>query len=837
MKHILALLWSILFLFHSPFTGHVDSVTLNKTDITLSPGQSETLVATLKPDGVRALVTWSSSDTKVCTVDENGKVTAVSPGTTTINVKARTAKTQCQVTVRPAMEPVDLGVVIEDGGKFYKVLWGDRNLGAPTPFDAGGYYAWGETTPKEEFSWETYKWSDQTSAIFKYCDKDGRTVLEPEDDAASVELGDGWITPTAEMAKALLDQCYLVRDGAKVLSVNSRFNDSYIYLPACGYFSTKSIVVNSDCYFLTSSLFGDQAGFWTLHADINGSDYEICALVRGFDGAQIRPVKLEEVALEKLNITVTNLLGAVGAYSQLSMKVQPSILASLVEWSSTDERVCTVDKTGKVTFLGAGEADVVVKCGSMSSKCHVTVNAPQPVDLGMILQKEDGTPYKLYWGDRNLGATSPYDPGFCYKTEIIQEVDSEGKTVYSVNDPTPELLGGKWRMPTSREMEALINCNWTRETVEGMDGRGVTGSSGNSIFLPSERNAGGKGWYWTSTVVPDDSPAQTLCLVLEPDKDYIFGFYNSRTKFGIRPVWEGESGEELSPDKLTLDITTVNMQVRTSCEIHATAVPALFEKVLTWSSSDERVVTVSDGKLIAWSPGKATVTVGYGGRTVRCSVTVTSRAVPEGAVDLGTVITDVRDSYCRVYRVFWAKYNLGASKPEECGNYYAWGETKPKTTYSLDNYKWCSSSRDTTYTKFCPADLPSRWGGEGKPDGLTSLRNSLEDDAARAALGGGWRIPSPEEWQLLKQQCTWVWTNVNGIKGYIVSSPNGNSIFLPAAGWMWNRKEDVDTYGYYLSSALAITANSAKCIRIQKSGIYDHNCYRFYGIPIRPVTE
>lgn len=127
----------------------------------------------------------------------------------------------------------------------------------------------------------------------------------------------------------------------------------------------------------------------------------------------------------------------------------------------------------------------------------------------------------------------------------------------------------------------------------------------------------------------------------------------------------------------------------------------------------------------------------------------------------------------------WATCNVGASSPEKYGNYYAWGDTKPKNDYSWSTYKYCMGSL-STITKYC---CDSYEGYNGFTDDLGKLLP--EDDAATTNWGGNWETPSMAQ---LSELCnndftTKVWTTENDVKGYrITSKSNGKSIFLPAAG-------------------------------------------------------
>ena len=135
----------------------------------------------------------------------------------------------------------------------------------------------------------------------------------------------------------------------------------------------------------------------------------------------------------------------------------------------------------------------------------------------------------------------------------------------------------------------------------------------------------------------------------------------------------------------------------------------------------------------------------------------------------------------------WATCNVGANAPEDYGDYFAWGETKPKDNYNLNTYKWYNHD-DMYYTKY-NQDYSSWYYDESgnyvsvvTPDGKTEL--DPEDDAAYINWGPSWRMPTHEQQQELVEQCTWTWTTRNGVSGMQGTGPNGNTIFLPAAGWV-----------------------------------------------------
>lgn len=197
--------------------------------------------------------------------------------------------------------------------------------------------------------------------------------------------------------------------------------------------------------------------------------------------------------------------------------------------------------------------------------------------------------------------------------------------------------------------------------------------------------------------------------------------------------------------------------------------------------------------------------------------------------------------------VKWATFNLGATNADKYGLYYQWGDTKGYERlfragkyFNLKNkdgksfYKWYDATKNVL-SKYNTKDV------DGTVDG--KLQIEADDDAAVAALGGTWRIPTAAEWEELldPSNCTWTWGNDGRCSGfYVKSKKNGNSIFLPLPGYRENDDPVVglEEFGYYWSSTLV--PEDSWCVKsmiISKDWYGMEADYRYYGQSIRPVCK
>ena len=503
----------------------------------------------------------------------------------------------------------------------------------------------------------------------------------------------------------------------------------------------------------------------------------------------------------------------------------------------------------------------------VSSESSVSVNrsawgvlknlaVPEMVDLGL----------SVMWGTKNIGASKPEGFGYYFAWGEIEPkdyytkgtykwyVESEGvfskynladnRMVLDLEDDVAHVqLGDKWRIPTKEEYQELKEyCDWT--WYEEDDHCYIVRSkiNGNFIILPA---AGGKNspdgyfgdghlQYWTSSLFGE---AIQFAHVIN---DEGFDYYYRHLGHTIRPVY-GDYAH--SVESISLDRSVIDIALGGTYNLVATILPEnATNKNITWSSSNESVATVSSaGVVTGVALGSAVITVitSDGGKTARCNVTVKESsytvAIPE-AIDLG-IPSGLK----------WASFNLGATKPEEYGDYYAWGEKEPyyysydpllwkdgkENGYDFSSYKWCMGSFNTQ-TKYCSD--PS-YGYNGFTDDKSVLEP--EDDAAYMALGSRWRIPTDAEWTELRENCTWTWATQNNVNGFTVAGPNGNSIFLPAAGNLYY----CDFYSagfdgdYWSSSINTDKPYYAWGVNFYSTNVNRYYNYRYRGLSVRPVSD
>ena len=521
-----------------------------------------------------------------------------------------------------------------------------------------------------------------------------------------------------------------------------------------------------------------------------------------------------------------------------------------VTWSSSNKNIATVSSSGVVSAKAAGSATITVTTndGGKIATCSVTVKAKTVSVTGVSLDKTSLTLTE----DDTYTLTATVSPSNATDKSVTWSSNNPSvATVSSSGVVTAKSAGTAKITVTTNDGGNTATCSVTVQAKK----ISVTGVSLNKTSLSMTE---GDTQTLTATVTPSNATDKSVTwsssntsVATVSSSGVVTAKAAGSTSITVKTIDGGKTAtcsvtvkaKTVSVTGVGLDKTSLSLTEGDTYTLTATVSPSnATDKSVTWSSNTTSVATVSSsGVVTAKAAGSATITVitNDGGKTARCSVTVHASTGFENGhewIDLGLPSG-----------LKWATCNVGASKPEEYGDYYAWGEIEPyysnldpltwkegkENGYYLPSYKWCMGA-DTTMTKYC---TNSSYGYNGFTDNKTVL--DPEDDAAYVNWGGKWRMPTYAEFTELRKNCTWERTTQNRVNGYIATGPNGNSIFLPAAGfWFITDLWNAGRTGQYQSSSLCTDAP----FRSWAVGLYSdevNGCisYREYGQSVRPVTE
>ena len=462
----------------------VTGVSLDKTSLTMTEGDTETLTATVTPtNAADKSVTWSSSNTSVATVSSSGVVTAKTAGNATITVKTNDGnKTAvCSVTVK---------------AKIIAVTGVNLNMTTLT-LSVGDTQTLTATVSPSNATDKSVTWSSDnqtvatvTTAGVVLANAVGTAVI-------SVTTNDG--AKTASCAVTVKPRVSSVTlDNTEIsLQVGSTQTLTATVLPADALDKSVSWSSNNTSVATVSS-----SGVVTAKAVGNAT-----ITVKTSDGGKtatcsvtVTPVSVTGVSLNKYSITMYE-----NDSETLIVTVSPSNASNkTVYWTSSNSAVASVSSYGQVTARAAGTADITVTTedGGKTATCSVTVKSDPygAVDLGLSVK----------WSSFNYGASSVTATGGYYMwgdpTGTGVPIEFTPPSVNSISGTQYDIVrrnwGGNWRIPTRAEINELYsNCTWTKTTLNGVSVLKVTGPNGASIYLP-----------FTGYGMPDDGPIGTVTV-------------------------------------------------------------------------------------------------------------------------------------------------------------------------------------------------------------------------------------------------------------------------------------------------------------------------------------
>ena len=809
-------------------TVPVSSVTLDKTTLALTEGETDQLTATVNPeDATNQGVSWRSSDTDVATVTNSGLVTAIGEGTATVTVTTADGDhtATCEVTVARRVIHV---TGVELSSTTMRVIRGTTEVLNATVLPA-------DATNKGVI------WSSTNQNIVQVDQSGFVTGVETGTATVYVTTSDGGYVATCEVTVYV----------------------PYVEVTSITLDRTSAAMVKGETLTLTATVLPDNASVktvtWTsdspnvatvdnngLVTATGGGSATITAQAGDFTATctVTVTVPVSSVTLDKTTLALT-----VGDTDQLTATVNPEDATNQgVSWRSSNTGVATVGNNGLVTAIGAGTATITVTTsdGSFTASCEVTVTEN--------ISHDD----VLYPTARIVD----FEYGSDFTGNQLQHTftDNDALTLYPI---TTTVGDGVYFSVYENQGSSCVLYGNDYALKDGE--QYVAYGSYMSDMVPE------------ATEVPlyyDSQEQLSKGAWMPTDKDYLYSSrtapYNGGCEFELQHLGallvmdvtfkeEGICRELMltAPEEVFILYGTVNLLAN---PVEITPVETTSTTWLSLGGEDgisfEENETVRMAMMIAPVDlsGKTLNMEIYGGDNYLTG-RVTGQNFQAGKAYLikATVgpIYGWENDFNWVdigLSVKWATNNVGTFSAEEYGDYYAWGATDPHYE-SLDPLTWKEGfGAGYTWTN-CPyttggETVSAQFSKYNANDNKTTL--DLTDDVAREIWGGGWRMPTAAEFEELiatrnnEANYLWEWTEMNGIAGWqIIYFGNENSIFLPAAGtWSGTDSNNAGSQGAYWSSSLYTGDRSnARGLYFNANGVSSYTYDRSMGLSVRPVIE
>lgn len=808
----------------------VTQIRFERPNYELPVGSRMKLTPIVEPENASdPTVTWESADAGVVDVDEGGEVVAVSIGSGPVAITARTVDGSgvfgtCYVSVTPigvesvTVDPKELklhvsetynlkAIVLPDNATNKDVTWASHPDNVATVSKTGEVKALGNG-----------------EATITVTTKDGG-----KEDQCSVLV-------TTPIQSVSIDREELSMIVGRKQSITVTINPSTASVSEIKWSSDNSALAAVD---------GADGRTCEIKA-VGVGDTDILVTVKDHDGGEFQAkshvtIKKETIHVTGISLEATSITMEEGESRTLAYTIEPADADNhLVSWRTSDESVVSVSDKGVLLALSADGSpatiSVITDDGGKRADCVVTVKKKIiPVSSVSVTPKE----VEMHKVDDSVQLTASVSPDNASNKDVVWSTSDE--KVASVNDSgLVEAVGNGTATITvttvdgnyKDECSVSVSISVTDVKISPNSLTLMVGETHALTAIVEPEMAFDKSVSWESsypaiaavdhngvveakeegsatiTVKTRDGGKRADCSVLVKKK--------------VVPV----ASVSISPENL-------NMYVGDSEQLTCEVLPKdADDKTVTWSSSDSSVASVSEtGVVVAKSEGNATITVTThdGNYSASCQVAVTEAQTVTGleAVDLGLPSGTK-----------WANMNLGATKPEEYGDYYAWGETAPKARYNWDTYKWWNGwgAAHNTMSKY-----------NFDPDyGVVDYKVSLDalDDAAHVVLGGNWKTPSYSDWQELLKYSSRKLDYLNGVFGLLITSKvagyTNKSIFLPAAGSKSSSGDSAGSSGcYWMSTCDCFVMCYAFAYLFDKSGFnfsISNGRFRCLGCPVRAVS-
>ncbi len=490
----------------------------------------------------------------------------------------------------------------------------------------------------------------------------------------------------------------------------------------------------------------------------------------------------------------------IGKTFNLTATVEPANTGfdSFIMWQSSDNNIAIVN-SGHVTVVGEGECDIIVSCLGKKAICHVTT-------FGSISLSLDQTE-----------VTIEKDKSITLTATILPENESGLPITWTSSNTDVAIVDNGLVIAVEEgECDIKASCLWVKAVCHVIVTKPVitiTLDQDTVMVLPNH----------IISLTPSATPVMPEYFTASSSDPTVAAprIMNGEVqvvgiKEGTATITVGAADGPTVPATCLVTVYTEPGDVNCDGFRNISDVSSLINYLL---SGDDSSIKIENADL------------NVDGKVAIGDVTALISGLLSG--EWPSVETDDHEwvDLGLPSGTLWATCNVGASAPEEFGDYFAWGETTPRDFYDWTAYDWSAGS-STTMTKYCTS---SSYGYEGFTDGKTEL--DLEDDAAYVNWGKKWRMPTYEQHTELHTQCTWTWTTQNGVKGYLVTGPNGNTMFMPAAGYHSERAHySAGTEGrYWLSTLYSDRADHSYCLYFNSGSVSWDDSRRYRGFSVRAV--
>ena len=851
-------------------TVHVSRVSLDKGSLNMKVGESATLKATVSPsNATNKGVTWTSSMNAVATVTSDGVVTAKAAGTAIITVRTDDGGKAATCNVIVVYEPEPIGE-IKVNGVTISPLSVNLNVGDSHQFS---YRLSPENATNQEVSWSS---SDPSVASV---DSKGLVVGKSEGKAnIIVTTSDGGMVSKASVT---VSNAIVPVTGVTIspteMTMNIGETKPYTLTILPENASNMGYILYTDNYDVASFDTDNQtivARKWgTANVTVSTTDggykatckvtvikppmsISVAPSTLSFGDVNVGETSTKSFTISNtgefevnvkdiipgtafdINASVPFKIG-VGKSVSIDVTFHPTDAKSYTEvisFNTDADNYPTLMLTGTGLKSSSAETFEAVDLGLSVKWANMNLGASSSAEVGSSFS----------WGSTNPNATTnPYYDGDQYVSKYAHDPKGGSFVDYKEylegkDDAAHAILGGNWRMPTPQEVKELLD----KCSIKSENGKSIlTGPNGNSIELVYRVNYDEYD-YWTSGRSGYDVGYESGVGTFNGVSFYYDSRWQLRKtltrdkKLLIRPVQGNRPDFEpqIKIVQSSLDFGTIKIgqtgkatiTIKNTGErllhIFGVDIPENFSIVFTSSDDPNLQLKFNSWRLAPGCSVTGEVTFGPMSQDFGKQITFYTNSVSNRTVSIPITANVIKEPLMDVVDlgtgIGWGTRNLGASSETDFGDYYALGELTPKTSFSLESYRFYDSETES-YTKYTTR--------------YASLDRS--DDPVAQKLGGRWRLPTGSEG--FKNQSTTHNVERNGVMGTVIKSVQegykGNSLFIPYAGYINSNGEEA--VGKYAMLLYAQTGSSADLMSYSGFPSSAYTIPRWCGVQIRPVCD